>query len=205
MPEDDIGKQMQAFHATQDLMAAIHGPGCLNNAPDGEEMRLPDARTKPWEKLGISRATWYRQGKPKMKYQLFSERGFRDKNAAKSWSCSVRSYQRQIFVSRYGIHELYALAYHGCLPRGMLEEIAKWEHADQRRFVDQLAELARPLPADSRCKEDQAYYLKEFGPVMGILLRVNPRALKRVAQRARREIEASWYDAADERQSGEGA
>jgi hypothetical protein len=94
--DDDIGTQMQAFHAMRDLMVLIHGPDCLENAPDGEKMRLPDAQTKPWETLGISRATWYRQGKPQFEYQLFSKSGLRDKNAAKSWSCSTRSFQRQI-------------------------------------------------------------------------------------------------------------
>jgi hypothetical protein len=190
-PDDDIGKQMQAFHAMRDLMTALHGPGCLENTPDGEEMRLPDAQTKPWEKLGISRATWYRQHKPKWEGQLASHSWSRQKQRALGYFCSTRTVQRQDFVRRYGIRELYNLAsqstLHRCLPLGMLEEIAKWWHEDQRRFIDRLVELARPLPTDGSDLKESIEY---FGPVLGILLRVDDRtALKHVARQARLEIE----------------
>jgi hypothetical protein len=36
----------------------------LKDPPNGGKMRLPDDQAQPWEALGISRATWYRQGKP---------------------------------------------------------------------------------------------------------------------------------------------
>jgi hypothetical protein len=36
---------------------------CLNSAPNGA-----DLRQKPWEAVGMSRATWYRRGKPDEKW-----------------------------------------------------------------------------------------------------------------------------------------
>jgi hypothetical protein len=154
MPDDDeIGKQMQAFHAMRDLMAATHGPGCLENAPDGGEVRLPDAQTKPWGKLGISRATWYRQRKPENEALLDHNRS-RQKYWARYYDCNIRTIQRQAFVRRYGIHELWELAYHERLPCGMLEEIAKWfSHEEQRRFVDRLVELTRSPRATAAPKK----------------------------------------------------
>jgi hypothetical protein len=193
--DDDIAKQMQAFHAMRDLMAA--SPGSLENAPDGEKVRLPDAQTKPWEKLGISRATWYRQGKPKWEDQ-FAHDTSRQKYWARFRNLNIRTIQRWAFVRRYGIDELWQLAYHEQLPCGMLEEIAKWfSHEEQRRFVDRLVELAPSLPTISnfRDDDDKARWFEQFGPVMGVLLHANERELKHVARQVRREIEASWNDA----------
>jgi hypothetical protein len=95
-----------------------------------------------------------------------------------------------LFIWRYGINELWQLAYQGQLPRGMVEEIAKWfTHEEQRRFVDRLVELAPTLPIANNLKTDEAYDREHFGPVMGVLLRVDLHALKRVARQVRREIE----------------
>ena len=116
-----VGKQMRAFHLMRDLMQVFNGPGCLENTPDGEEMRLPDAQTKPWLALGISRATWYRQGKPDSKGLLEHNRS-RQNYWARFRECSTRTIQRWAFIRRYGIDELWRLAYHERLPCGMLHE-----------------------------------------------------------------------------------
>jgi hypothetical protein len=52
-------------------------------------MRQPD---KPWIALGISRATWYRLGKPADKYAL--PRSRRQAALAPAVGMSVRSFQR---------------------------------------------------------------------------------------------------------------
>ena len=44
---------------------------------------------KPWDEIGISRATWYRQGKPKTKQHRITQA-----QAAISMGISVRSIQR---------------------------------------------------------------------------------------------------------------
>ena len=100
-------------------------------------------------------------------------------------------FNARLFIWRYGINELWQLAYQGQLPRGMVEEIAKWfSYEEQSRFVNRLVELARPLPADDNVREGVEWYIEQFGPVMGILLRPDDRELKRVAKQACREIEA---------------
>jgi len=178
MDDDDIGKQMRAFHLMRDLMQVFNGPGCLENTPDGEEMRLPDAQTKPWLALGISRATWYRQGKPDSKGLLEHNRS-RQNYWARFRECSTRTIQRWAFIRRYGIDELWRLAYHERLPCGMLEEIAKeLSHEEQSRLINRLVELARPLPACKGWHSDLKDAIEQFGPVMGILFRADDREFK---------------------------
>ena len=91
-------------------------------------MRLTYAQSKPWEALGISRATWYRLGKPGR--GDLSWNYHRQKSRTRTYQCSIRSVQRQDFVRRYGVEELASLARHQTLSFGMLEDIAKWEHED---------------------------------------------------------------------------
>jgi hypothetical protein len=45
----------------------------LKSPPSGGKMKLPDAQSKPWEALGISRATWYRRDKPTEKPAALGE------------------------------------------------------------------------------------------------------------------------------------
>jgi hypothetical protein len=56
-------------NAADDLVRAIHGE-CPTNPPDRGKVRQKD---KSWEALGISRATWYRQGKPELKHQVWKK------------------------------------------------------------------------------------------------------------------------------------
>jgi hypothetical protein len=167
-------------------------PNSLNNPTGGGKMRLPDAQTKPWKELGISRATWYRQNKPENVHRLASNKYLvRQKSWMSSYRCSARTIQRMFFVRRYGIECMWEMAYQERLPLGMLEDIAKWEHEDQQHFIDRLVELARTLPIDSRWESDEAWSIKHFGPVMGLLFPVDPKALKRAARQIRQEIEKS--------------
>jgi hypothetical protein len=169
--------------------------GSLENPPDGGKVRLPDAQAKPWEALGISRATWYRQGKPANVDRLASnEFHVRQKSWMGSYWCSARTIQRMFFVRRrYGIECMWQLAYQECLPLGMLEEIAKWEHEDQRRFIARLLELAPGLPWDKHFTDSEAYYIEFFGPVFGVLAPIDRGQLTRVARQVRREIEADMF------------
>lgn len=119
---------------------------CLKNPPNGGNVRQKD---KPWVALGISRATYYRRGKPK------SVPGIRWKQAdraALGGHLSVRTIQRADFVRRYGIAELYYLAHlygsKAAPSMGMLEEVAKWSHGRQHRFMENLlAASGTPLPS----------------------------------------------------------
>ena len=168
------------------LIRMFHGDS-LTNPPDGGKLRQPDA--KPWEALGISRTTWYRQGKPTQECNTHKGSYYRQKSLARSYDdCSVRSIQRQSFVRRYGIPEVGDLAWHNTLPFGMLENIAKLEHDEQRRFVAQLLELAIPLPPQRYWKGTAEEACKRFGPVMGPMFRADPSELKRAARRVYESI-----------------
>jgi hypothetical protein len=59
---------------------------CLANPPNGGIMRQTK---KPWVALGISRATWYRHGKPTEWHKLSTQA-----EEAKKGGQSLRSYQR---------------------------------------------------------------------------------------------------------------
>lgn len=58
--------------------------GSLKKPPAGGEVRQPDAKTKPWEALGTSRATWYRLGKPEKERELENSRYHRQAREALS-------------------------------------------------------------------------------------------------------------------------
>jgi hypothetical protein len=176
----DPTARMPWHNPAAQLIRMLNGDS-LTNPPDGGEVRQPD--TKPWVVLGISRATWYRQGKPKQESQTHKGSYYRQKSLARSYDdCSVRSIQRQSFVRRYGIPEIGELAWQKILPFGMLENIAKLEHDDQRRFVAQLRELAIALPPQRYWKGTAEAARKSFGPVMGPIFRADPLELKRAAQ-----------------------
>lgn len=155
----------------------IHGDS-LKNTPDGGKLRLPDAQSKPWQALGISRATWYRQGKPRGHNQLYY---WRQKNRAESSDSSVRSIQRLAFARRYGIPEIERLAIQKHLSPAMLEEIAKWEHEYQRRFTDRLFALAADLPKQF---EPDDYFRSNFSAFEVVVLPVKESKLRRAARSA---------------------
>jgi hypothetical protein len=163
-----------------ELIKLLHGDSLIN-PPDGGKVRQPDSQTKPWVAFGISRATWYRQGKPKCPSEFEGNYYWRQKNRARSANRSVRSVQRLAFARRYGIPEIDSLAIHQKLPAAMLEEVAKWEHEDQRRFADRLLALSADLP---KLFEPDDNFRRNFNPFQVAILPVEPSELKRVAKRA---------------------
>jgi len=56
--------------------------------------------TPPWEAIGVSRATWYRHGKPRRRNRRRQPRGWQ-KVAALASGAPVRSLQRGGFVQRW--------------------------------------------------------------------------------------------------------
>jgi hypothetical protein len=160
------------------LTRMIHGDrlvDSLTNPPDGGELRQPDRQAKPWLALGISRATWYRQGKPR--YDNSNAHYWRQRNQAETHQRSIRTVQRYTFARRYGIPEINSLAVHHCLPAAILEEIAKCQHDTQRRFADRLLALAKELPRRYEPSGD-------WGPFELAVLPADPLALKWAARRA---------------------
>jgi hypothetical protein len=94
----------------------------------------------------MSRATWYRMGKPTEQTLGIKKLDYRQKHFlrrthsenARTYG-SIRSSQRAAFVFRYGIRELWLLYLDGAVLRiGMLAEVARWEEKYQRQFVDRL-------------------------------------------------------------------
>ena len=163
----------------EELIKTIYGDS-LKSPPDGGKVRLPDAQSKPWQAFGISRATWYRQGKPQCESQFSGKYYRRQKSQAESLDCSERTVQRLAFARRYGIPEIDSLAIQmDLLPPAMLEEIAKWEHEDQRRFTDRLATLAADLP-----KAFELTVYRDWSPFELAVWPVKNVELRRAARRA---------------------
>jgi len=75
-----------------------------------ENLNPQSAKVKPWEKIGISRATWYRYGKPTEKAvyedQKWDKRGGLGGGTTADWAAdlkkfgfsSIRTYQRAMRV-----------------------------------------------------------------------------------------------------------
>ena len=138
-----------------ELIAALHGPECLSNRPNGGKMRQPHSVSRPWEALGISRATWYRQGKPDMACNLASR--YPQKSRADGLEdCSVRTIKRIDFAWRYGVPDVGYLAFQRVLPAGMLEKVAKWMLDEQRLFLDKLLELTGAGPVTDEYWNEQS-------------------------------------------------
>jgi hypothetical protein len=122
---------------------------------DGDSLKKPPNGGKvrqPWEWHGISRATYYRwrirwrnqlTSKDPKDWDTFVFLAKRTQaSVADIGDISIRTLQRLHFIQRYGIPEILELFIGShCLQRGMLDEIARWEHEDQRRFVSRLIEL----------------------------------------------------------------
>jgi hypothetical protein len=104
----------------------------LNNPPIG-------GKARQWEALGISRATYYRHGKRKPERREPLKKLASDIANITHGRYSLRSLQRNRFVQRYGIPELSRLiAGDMLLSHGMVENVAKWPHAEQQIFVEML-------------------------------------------------------------------
>jgi hypothetical protein len=77
---------------------------------------------------------------------------------------------------------------HYVLPPAMLEEISKFEHADQQRFVDQFHNAASLLPRIHPCKGS-------IDRILHLYL-VDKTALKRIARDIRDRILAELWEEA---------
>ena len=112
---------------------------CLISAPHGAIMRHTP---KPWEAIGISRATWYRHGKPTEK----PPRPSIARRAQMMGAPSVRTLQRIERVMAANI-ELAALILQGRCKPGQAEAIIanpaehrrfrKWLKAEKKRIAEQ--------------------------------------------------------------------
>lgn len=157
----------------------------LKNPPIGDNVRQP----KPWEALGMSRATWFRHGKP-----TYNDRKITQKNRAEwGWGVSTRTVQREDFVKRYGIPELEWLILNDYfLAPGMVEEIAKWEHEDQRTFLKKLTEALEAAPK-VRTTEPRPKWLRERPKIGALCHEVSKADLRRAAKRIFTECQWNWW------------
>jgi hypothetical protein len=94
----------------------------LKNPPAGGEVRQP-----VWQALGMSRATWYRKGKPEKK----PGKKITQKEVAALMRVTVRSVQRAIRILREA-PELVPLVKAGKLKAGPVESLIIGTH----KFVD---------------------------------------------------------------------
>ena len=78
-------------------------------------------QTKPWEAIGISRATWYRHGKPTEN----PERTSVARAARMMGAPSTRTYQRIMRVTAADMDLAVAMLNHGWCKPGQAEEIIK--------------------------------------------------------------------------------
>jgi hypothetical protein len=155
----------------------------LNNPPNGGEVRQPDAKAKPWQALGISRATYYRKGKPE---KMPSIRWKQADRARVGGGLSIRTIQRADFVRRYGIGDLYYLAHlygsKGAPSMGMLEEVAKWSHERQRRFMELLlVEAGVPMPSSFSWLDESDREKAEHAPMAFALILLGKYHVRRAA------------------------
>jgi hypothetical protein len=86
-------------------------------------------RHKPWEAIGMSRATWYRHGKPEKKPYRMTQA-----QIAKLQGVSLRSLQRAARVLRVA-PELESLI-SGGLSLHLAEQAAKMTPDERKRFLD---------------------------------------------------------------------
>jgi len=168
-----------AMDPPEALMRALgHDPESLKDAPNGGKVRQKD---KPWITLGISRASWYRQGKPEEEWQLSGRKYNRQKNRASVDCCSIRTVQRESFIRRYGIPELddLVLAHH-FLTAGMVAEVARWERSEQWWFINRLLELIRE--SGQQRQHDASY--EHHSIVFLTIYSVDRAVLRRLAKQA---------------------
>jgi hypothetical protein len=100
----------------------------------------------------------------------------------------VRTVQRSAFIKRYGIPDLYYLAHlYGCnaaVSMGMLEEVAKWSHPLQHRFMENLIAAAGVPPLDTFSYLDERDREKAEHTPMAIALVQFGKGVRRAARAA---------------------
>jgi hypothetical protein len=107
---------------------------CLNSAPNGA-----DLRQKPWEAVGMSRATWYRRGKPTEKRDRAAARAAGLKlRMGMSGARSLRTLQRFERVLRKDTDLASAIARGDCTTA--LAELIVSDPAKHKRFRKWLKE-----------------------------------------------------------------
>jgi hypothetical protein len=163
-----------------DLKEAF-GADSLTNPPIGGNVRQDQ---KPWERLKISRATWYRLKKPEteLDFRARSLKGWRRGQEQRARHCSVRTVQRRDFVWRYGIDALHILGELKLLPPALLEDVARLEHEEQQQFVARLIELAPSLPLEKGFQEQDRNCFVERHGTEGALFSLDKKALKKAAR-----------------------
>jgi hypothetical protein len=110
----------------------------LTNPPSGGEMRLPDAQSKPWEALGISRATWYRRGKPTEKPIRRGHGPFSQRKNAASIHVSLRTMQRIDRIMEFDF-DLWRLTVEGHIKPAQAERIVA-DPVDYQHFLQWFTE-----------------------------------------------------------------
>jgi hypothetical protein len=147
----------------------------LENPPIGDIVRQ-----KPRETIGMSRASWYRHGKPEIKPQRGTLRAHVDfMNQVPGTNMTLRMAERERFIKRYGIPELNALV--NCnflLSNSMAEAIAKWPHERERDFVQHLMKNLESSPTLERVHPSLA---KKCGPVTARAFEVGRAELRKKA------------------------
>jgi hypothetical protein len=147
---------------------------------EGESLRNPPIdgnmrQQKPWEALGMSRATYYRHGKPAADNRDF----FCQAARARMVSASTRTIQREDFIKRYGIPELGKLVLQDhFLTAGMISEVAKWHPEDQRTFFDSFMLLVADAPKIK--PPDREFSARQ--PITAALIEVGKPMLRRLAK-----------------------
>lgn len=98
-----------------------------------------------------------KRGRPPKQHSL--------KQIAAQYHIKVRNLERAIFVRRYGVSELVALAERGELNLRTAEYVARWSHEEQREacargsaYIRKLVPLVR---ADEREEKDESRQLAE--------------------------------------------
>lgn len=118
----------------------------LKAPPIGGMVRQKD---KPWEQLGISRATWYRHDKPTEWRRLST-----NADEAKRGGMSLRSYERFARVFGNNSNELIRkYVANGGMKLGMADYLLA-HPSELRRFTAWHAKAAKrkPLPAPDRAR-----------------------------------------------------
>jgi hypothetical protein len=99
--------------------------------------RKPSKQQTPWERIGMSRATWYRHGKPDNPIERNS-----DAVMAAGSGVSLRTYQREKRALRSRDHELANLVATGSMKPGTADRLLSDPEA-KRRILAALRKAAK--------------------------------------------------------------
>jgi hypothetical protein len=143
----------------------------LKSPPSGGKMRLPDAQSKPWEALGISRATWYRRDKPTEQPIRRGRGPFSQRKMAAGNHVSLRTQQRLDRILEFD-SDLWFLTVKGHIKPAQAERIisdpVKYQHFLQW-FTEQLDLTEYVLWTVNRQLDDlEGSHPRRRAPLLGI-------------------------------------